>query len=79
MMDTKQGLSLSLEYRTDLYYPGTIAKMLEHFRILLNEVAASPKHRLIDLLLFAEEKNSLEEERIALQHQDHAEEFNFQL
>jgi non-ribosomal peptide synthetase component F len=79
MMDTTQGLSLSLEYRTDLYYPGTIAKMLEHFSILLNEVAASPEQRLIDLLLLTEEKSSLAEERIALSNQDHAEEFNFQL
>jgi aspartate racemase len=79
MMDTNQGLSLSLEYRTDLYYPATIAKMLERFSVFLKEAAASPEKQVIDLLLFAEEKNSLEQEHIALQNQDHAEEFNFHL
>jgi aspartate racemase len=41
-----QGLTASLEYNTDLFAAGTIARMLGHLNQLLEEVATNPDRRL---------------------------------
>jgi len=79
MMDTTQGMLLTLEYDTDLYYANTISAMLAHFQTLLEEVTANPEQRVTETLLLADEMSSMAAERLALQTQDQAEEFNFQV
>jgi len=52
--DTDQGLTAVLVYNTDLYAPATIARMLEHFRILLEAMVADPEQRLSNLPILSE-------------------------
>ena len=64
MVDTEQGLTASLEYNTDLFDATTIARLLEHFQILLKGIAANPDQRLLDLsLLTGAERHQLLVER----------------
>lgn len=51
MVETEQGLSASVEYSTDLFKAAAIARMLEHFQILLEGIVANPNQRLSDLPL----------------------------
>jgi len=44
--DTKQGLVASMEYRTDLFLPATIVRLLEHFQAILDAVAGQPALKL---------------------------------
>jgi amino acid adenylation domain-containing protein/FkbM family methyltransferase len=54
------GLAGTLEYDADLFDPGTISRMLGHFRILLEGIAALPEARISELpLLTAEERRQL--------------------
>jgi non-ribosomal peptide synthetase component F len=46
MCDTKQGLDASLAYSTDLFNAATMARMLEHFEILVRSVVTQPDTRL---------------------------------
>jgi amino acid adenylation domain-containing protein len=52
--DTEQGLIGTLAYNTDLFEDATIIRILGHFRILLEAVAANPERRLSDLPLLSE-------------------------
>ena len=47
-------LTVAVEYNTDLFDPGTIDRLLEHFRVLLKGVVADPKQRLSDLPLLTQ-------------------------
>jgi amino acid adenylation domain-containing protein len=49
MTDTSQGLIAALEYNTDLFDAATINRMLDHFRIILEEMAGDPERRLLDV------------------------------
>jgi amino acid adenylation domain-containing protein len=46
MHQASQGLTARLEYNTDLFEPGTIARMLGHLERLLEEAVANPDSRL---------------------------------
>lgn len=48
------GLSVSVEYRTELFDPPTIRRMLEHFETLVTGIAADPDRPLSDLPLLPE-------------------------
>jgi len=51
---TKQGLTASFEYNTDLFEAATITRMLGHWQSLLEGIVANPQTRLSDLPLLAE-------------------------
>jgi len=51
LVETAQGLSASMEYRTDLFSAAMIARLLEHFQVLLEGIVANPEQRLSDLPL----------------------------
>ncbi len=57
------GLALRMEYDADLFEAGTIARMLDHCRVLLEGIAADPDRRIADLpfLTGAEEHQLLVE------------------
>ena len=60
MMKTEQGLQGSLEYNTDLFSVETIARMMGHFRVLLEGLVAHPDQRVTDIpLLTAAERHEL--------------------
>ncbi len=52
--DTEQGLVGTLAYNTDLFEAVTIARMLGHFRTLLEAVATAPERRVSDIPLLTE-------------------------
>ena len=54
MTETPGGLSAWLEYSTDLFERETVARMAEHFRVLLEAIAADPGRRLSELPLLTE-------------------------
>ena len=54
MMDTREGLSASFVYNTDLFEATTIARMLENFQTLLEGIVADPEQRIWDLPLLTE-------------------------
>ncbi|MUG92150.1 amino acid adenylation domain-containing protein [Scytonema sp. UIC 10036] len=56
MMDTKDGLTGTLEYNTDLFDATTITRMLEHFQTILEGIVAKPDSCLSDLPLLTKEE-----------------------
>ncbi|MGE0127952.1 MAG: amino acid adenylation domain-containing protein [Blastocatellales bacterium] len=54
MVEGKESLFGTLEYNTDLYDDATITRLLEHFRTLLEGVAADPDRRLSSLPIISE-------------------------
>jgi amino acid adenylation domain-containing protein len=52
------GLVVSAEYRTDLFEPATLARMLGHYQNLLTAVAADPMRRLAELPLLTDPERS---------------------
>lgn len=52
--DTASGLAGTIEYSTDLFETATIARMAEHFRVLLGGILADPECRLSELPLLTE-------------------------
>ncbi|HZB44769.1 MAG TPA: condensation domain-containing protein, partial [Pyrinomonadaceae bacterium] len=54
LVETPEGLTASLEYSTDLFDAETIARMLGHYRNLLEAIVADPSARLSDLALLSE-------------------------
>ena len=79
MRDTEQGLIASLEYNTDLFNSSTISRMLDHLRVVLEEVVFDADRRLIDIPLMAEEPKGLSGDITGFQSRDEAEEFDFQM
>src|SRR6266498_22226 len=53
------GITSWLEYNTDLFYESTIARMLEHFEILLEAIVADPDRRLSRLPLLSKAERRL--------------------
>jgi amino acid adenylation domain-containing protein len=51
---TDRGLVAQAEYNRDLFEPATINRMLEHFEILLEGIAANPGQRISQLPLLSE-------------------------
>jgi hypothetical protein len=49
--ETGDGLSVALEYSTELFDADTIARMLGHYQTLLESIVANPERRLYDLEL----------------------------
>ena len=56
MTEEKDGFSGFFEYNSDLFEEATIARMLGHFQVLLEAVAANPELCLSDLPLLGEEE-----------------------
>ena len=54
MTETGEGLSGTLVYNTDLFEPATIARMLDHFQVLLKALVADPDKLVSDLPLLTE-------------------------
>jgi amino acid adenylation domain-containing protein len=54
LAESAGGLVLSAEYRTDLFEPATIARLLGHYRVLLSGAAADPARRVAELPLLTE-------------------------
>ena len=54
IMDTEQGLTATFVYNTDLFEPGTMARMLGNFQTLLEAVVAAPEQRLSNLPLLTD-------------------------
>jgi amino acid adenylation domain-containing protein len=52
--ETEQGLVATLAYNKDLFDEATIARMLGHFRILLEALVASPESRISELPILSE-------------------------
>jgi amino acid adenylation domain-containing protein len=56
MVETPQGLIGTLNYSTDLFDDGTIARMLQHFRNLLESVVLNPDLPISELQLLSDEE-----------------------
>jgi amino acid adenylation domain-containing protein/FkbM family methyltransferase len=54
LYDTEPALTGDLEYRTELFLPDTMSRLLDHFRVLLAQVVDDPERRLYDLSLLTE-------------------------
>jgi amino acid adenylation domain-containing protein len=54
--ESPHGLACSLGYNTDLFDSQTVARMLTHFRVLLESVAANPSLTLSELPLLTDEE-----------------------
>jgi len=54
MTETELGMQGSLEYKTDLFDTSTIQRMLGHFQILLESIAANPDRSISDLPLLTD-------------------------
>jgi Condensation domain len=52
--DMDQGMSVTVEYNTDLFAEGFITQMLEHFDALVDQVSAHPDQRLSNLRILSE-------------------------
>ncbi|MEO1068698.1 MAG: amino acid adenylation domain-containing protein [Cyanobacteria bacterium J06638_6] len=60
LQDTEQGVSGQVEYSTDLFDASTIARLVEHFQILLAGIVAEPTCPLSELpLVSAVERHTL--------------------
>jgi amino acid adenylation domain-containing protein len=60
LAEDASGLSGHLEYNTDLFDAGTAARLVEHFQVLLESIAARPEQPVFDLpLLRPEERHRL--------------------
>lgn len=56
MADTENGLSGAFQYNTDLFDEGTIRRMAEHYRVLLEGIVADPDATLRELPLLTDEE-----------------------
>ena len=54
MIETREGLKVMAEYSTDLFDRGTIAGLLDRFRILLEGIVANPRQRISALPLMSD-------------------------
>jgi len=63
--DRKQHLHFDLVYNTDLFEAATIDRMLQHFRALLERIAANPDQRIWDLPLQTAEDRPLARHRVS--------------
>ncbi len=56
MVETDRGLTGSIEYNTNLFNDTTITRMIEHFRILVENIVKSPDHRITELPILTEKE-----------------------
>lgn len=56
MAETESGLSGAFEYNTDLFKPSSIHRMIEHFKILLENIAANPDAPVSTLKILSEKE-----------------------
>ena len=62
-IERQNGLQTTFEYSTDLFEDATIGRMLEHFRMLLEEAAKDPSQQIKRMrILAAEERRTLLED-----------------
>ncbi|HWD97875.1 MAG TPA: amino acid adenylation domain-containing protein [Bryobacteraceae bacterium] len=62
--ETRAGLSLSFEYRADLFEASTIQRMAAHFATLLEGIAANPESRISELPMMSDaEQHAIVERR----------------
>jgi non-ribosomal peptide synthetase component F len=54
MREPKAGLIGTMRYNADVFFPTTIARMLEHFEILIGAIAANVDRRISELPLLTE-------------------------
>ena len=54
MTESAGGLAARMEYNTDLFEQATIQRMLDHFKVLLEQIVADPGRRLSNLPLLTE-------------------------
>ncbi|PIG93644.1 non-ribosomal peptide synthetase [Gloeocapsopsis sp. IPPAS B-1203] len=54
LQESSSGLLGSLEYNTDLFHAETIARMVEHFEILLESIVANPQQAIKSLPLLSQ-------------------------
>ncbi|HLJ32960.1 MAG TPA: condensation domain-containing protein, partial [Ktedonobacteraceae bacterium] len=60
LSESQHGLTMEVEYNTDLFEPGTIQRMLTHLRILLEGIVEQPGCKVAQLpLLTGEERRQL--------------------
>jgi amino acid adenylation domain-containing protein len=60
VVEANQGLRATMEYCTDLFDAATIARMVEHYQVLLENIVADPDRGISDLALLTEaERNQL--------------------
>lgn len=60
IFDTEKGLNVGFEYSTDLYDECTIKRMLEHYRVLLENIVKNPLASIDEIPLISDvEKNHL--------------------
>ncbi len=55
-VETPEGIRCRFEYNTDLFDPGTIARLAGHFRTLLEGIAADPHPRIAGLPLLTDQE-----------------------
>ena len=53
----ENGLEVSIEYSTELFLKSTMERLLEHYRVLLEEAVAAPDTRISDLPLLSPKAN----------------------
>ncbi len=51
--EVASGLAVQAEYRTDLFEPATVARLLEHYHLLLEAAVADPARRVSELPLLS--------------------------
>ncbi|MCP4540464.1 MAG: amino acid adenylation domain-containing protein [Chloroflexi bacterium] len=78
MRDTEQGLLGTLEYSTHLFDAVTITRMLNHFKVMLEEIVACPEQLLLDIPLSGDEPSRLVEDASSLRAKEFAQ-FDFRL
>jgi aspartate racemase len=54
LRETSEGIKGGIEYNTDLFKAGTIARMLGHFQVLLEGIVSNPEQHLSDLPLLTQ-------------------------
>ncbi|HEX5604654.1 MAG TPA: condensation domain-containing protein, partial [Pyrinomonadaceae bacterium] len=54
MRETKAGLIGTMRYNADVFFPTTIARMLEHFEVLIRSIVANVDRRISQLPLLAD-------------------------
>ena len=54
VIETPDGLSLTLEYNTDIFEPSTAGRLLGHYRTLLEGIIADPEQGLSELPIFTD-------------------------
>ncbi len=59
LLEERGWLIGALEYNTDLFDEATVKRLLQHFTMLLESVAANPDQKLLDIPLLTEEERTL--------------------